>query len=138
MDSGWAGIPCITDRPQDSHPRLLLHVGYLPVAVCAPAGQSWMGGSVGRATARGTRANQTVRPALSASGRKGTAPHCLCALAAVSRPTSLGQDSGPGCHGFVVPNVAKTTQCLQLPHKYLLTSLLSQLAVNSRYGRSIP
>ncbi|HVR25119.1 MAG TPA: IS1634 family transposase, partial [Candidatus Polarisedimenticolia bacterium] len=112
-DGQWLGWdPMLSlDRPQDSHPRLLLHVGYLPVAVCAPAGQSWVGGSVGRATARGTRANQTVRSTLSASGRKGTAPYRLCALAAVSRPTSLGQDSGPCCHGFVVPNVGNTTQC---------------------------
>jgi hypothetical protein len=57
----------------------------------------------------GTGADQTVRSALSASGRKGAAPHRLCALAADSGPTSLGQDSRAWSDGIVVPHVGKTT-----------------------------
>ena len=43
-------------------------------------------------------------------GEKG--PHRLCAFAADSGPTSLGQDSGACRHGIVVPHVGKTSPCL--------------------------
>ena len=84
-------------------PAGLIRLAGLPE--CQPelivrGGQIRPGGSVGRAMARGTAADQTVRSALSTSRREGTAAHGLCALEADSGPTSLGQNSGACSHAL--------------------------------------
>jgi len=111
-DGEWLGRDPIyhwTDR------KIRIHAFYCMLGISLlqyvhQQAKAALGGSVGRANARGTEADQTVRSALSASRRKGTAPHRLRAFAAHSGPTSLSQDSGACRHGIVVPHVGKTTQ----------------------------
>jgi hypothetical protein len=65
-------IPCIGPIRAALLIALMQTLGYLSAALCAPAGTSRLGRSLGRAIARRTGADQTVRFTLSTSGREGS------------------------------------------------------------------
>src|SRR3974390_3750061 len=74
------------DRSKDSRACCLRHAGNFLVAIHLQEGADRLGWTVDGTAARATRSNRTVRPALSASGRKSAQP---------GGPGSLERDASP-------------------------------------------
>src|SRR2546426_8285859 len=90
------GTDASLDRPQDSHPCVLLHAGHFSAAVCASPGQSRLERSFHGTTHRRVAAHSAVHPALSTARRERPGSRGLCALEANSCAAGFGQGAETG------------------------------------------
>src|SRR3974390_2436133 len=117
------------DRSKDSRACFLLHAGNFLVAIHLQEGADRLGWTVDGTAARATRSNRTVRPALSASGRKSAQPGGPGSLERDASPAKLGKRTGLG-HTAGEPKRVMRGPLLQFLSDQLFAALFSKFPVN--------